>query len=279
MKNLLLDRFRDIVTGHDENINVAEAALIIANNENPVLDPARCVQRLDGMAEEFRIRRGGIPTIDRIVPELNRYLFDELGFRGNIDHFNDPRNSYLDQVLDRRLGIPISLSLIYMEVGRRLGLPVDGISFPGHFLVRVGIGREGMVLDPFSAGIELDREELQRRLENAVGGRRASPDLDELLQPASNREILSRMLRNLKNIYFEREDYRRALDCVNFALAIAPGTAAEIRDRAYIHDQLEHIRAAIRDYEEYLMLSPDTDDTRLIRHRLADLKQSALRLH
>ena len=279
MKQLLLDQFRDIVTGHDENINVADAALIIAQNENPVLDPAQPVRRLDAMAEDFRIRCGGIPPLDRLIPELNSYLFEELGFRGNIDSFNDPRNSYLDQVLERRLGIPITLSLVYMEMGRRLGLPVHGISFPGHFLIRVGMGRSGIVLDPFAEGIRLDREELLRRVENASGDRRRNWDMDELLQPATNREILSRILRNLKNIFFDREDYRRALDCVNFALVIAPGASSEIRDRAYIHDQLQHIRAAIQDYEEYLMLSPDTDDTRLIRNRLADLKQSEQRLH
>ncbi|MBI2993392.1 MAG: tetratricopeptide repeat protein [Gammaproteobacteria bacterium] len=274
-----LDRFTDIVSGPDENINLAEAALLIAEREYPGLDPAPHLQRLDALAEQCRARLAPDSAPAEVISAVNRFLFEELGFHGDLETFNDPRNSFLNDVLERRQGIPISLSLVYIEIGRRLGLPVRGVSFPGHFLVKVEWGGERLVLDPFAGGRTLERGELERRLEHFSSERRAGWDLERLLAAASRKEILARMIRNLKSIYLNREDYPRALDAVNLILRIFPDAASELRDRAHVHDQMNSLRAAIQDYEQYLMLSPGSGDEQYICTRLADLKHSLSRLH
>jgi regulator of sirC expression with transglutaminase-like and TPR domain len=278
MKQQDAERFAVIVSGPDENINLAEAALLIARLEYPELEPADYLHRLDAMAEQCRARLSPAPSAAEAIAGLSDYLFAEAGFRGDLQTFNDPRNSFLNDVLDRRLGIPITLSLLYMEVGARLGLHIDGISFPGHFLVRAACDGGGIVLDPFDGGRPLDRAELSRRLLNLPRGA-VRPDLDALLQAASRREIVARMLRNLKAIYLEQEAFEHALETVNMILEIFPVAPAEVRDRAGILERMEGVRAAIADYERYLFLAPGAEDAGRIQARLIELKGSAFRLH
>jgi len=275
MKQQDAKRFADMVSGPDEYINLAEAALLIARGEYPDLDPAHYLHRLDFLAGQCGARLGPGPSAADVVARLNGYLFGEAGFRGDLSTFNDPRNSYLNEVLDRRQGIPITLSLLYMEIGARLGLRIEGISFPGHFLVRAAHG-SGIVLDPFDGGRSVDRVELQRRLDGVGGAHR---NLDDLLQAASRRDIIARMLRNLKAIHMEREDFARALGTVNLILEVFPAVPAEVRDRARLHEQLECARAAVADYEHYLFLAPEAADTGAVHARLVELKGSAHRLH
>ena len=277
MKQQDAERFADMVSGPDEYINLAEAALLVARLEYPDLEPEQYLLRLDFLAEQCRARLAAAPSTAAVVTVLNDYLFREIGFRGDLQTFNDPRNSYLNEVLDRRMGIPITLSLIYMEIGARLGVRVDGISFPGHFLVRVDHGPDGVILDPFGGGHALDRAELQRRLDG-IGSAR-NWNLDELLQAASRREIIGRMLRNLKAIYLEREDFPRALESVNLILDVFPQRPEEFLDRARVHERLECVRAAIADYEQYLFLAPAANDAGRVQARLTELKGSAARLH
>lgn len=279
MTDTALKDFADIVTGADENINLVEAALVIAGNEYPGLDISACLRTLEMMADELQLRVLGFSDTGDVIAAMNRYIFEELGFSGNLANFNDPRNSYFNDVLERRLGIPLTLSMLYMELGRRIDLPIMGVSFPGHFLVKLEDNGRDLVLDPFSGGITLDEEELRQRLRHFSKAGRRDWDLAQLLAPASNRAILARMLRNLKNIYFEAEDYDHALEIVNFLLVLLPGDPAEVRDRAYIHDQLNCFRAAIEDYQNYLMMQPETDEASRIQTRLANLKTSARRLH
>lgn len=276
MKQQDAERFADMVSGPDEYINLAEAALLIARGEYPYLETEQYLQRLDLLADQCRTRLGAERSSTEVMACLNDYLFREIGFRGDLKTFNDPRNSYLNDVLDRRLGIPITLSLLYMEVGARLDLRIEGISFPGHFLVRVAHGG-GLVLDPFSGGRTLDRVELKQRLEGISGGRRWN--LDELLRAASRRDIIVRMLRNLKAIYLDREDFARALGALNLIVEAIPSVPAEFRDRARVHERMECVRAAIADYEQYLFLAPDASDVGQVQARLVELKGSAVRLH
>jgi regulator of sirC expression with transglutaminase-like and TPR domain len=277
MKQQDAERFANIVSGPDEYINLAEAALLIARGEYPEMEPSLYMQRLDRLADQCRERLGPSPSASDVIAGLNDYLFGEMGFRGDLQTFNDPRNSFLNEVLDRRLGIPITLSLLYMEIGTRLGLYVEGISFPGHFLVRVVNAGGGIVLDPFGGGRALNRTELERRLDNIRGRRRWR--LDELLLPASRRDIIARMLRNLKTIYLEQEDFPRALESVNLILEVFPALPGELRDRAQVHERMECVRAAIADYEQYLFLAPGADDAGYVQARLLELKDSAVRLH
>ena len=278
-KRGILEKFAVMVSAPDSDINLAGAALAIARNEYPDLDISAYLQRLRLMTDELRQRVLGCNGVRDTVSALNGYLFDELGFSGNLSDFNDPRNSFLNDVLDRKLGIPISLSVIYMELGRCLGLPVSGVSFPGHFLVKINTDAGDLVLDPFSGGISLDRQELEQRLEHSAGTKSGNRPLEELLRPAGNKQILARVLRNLKTIYLDAEDYARALDMVNFALALSPGKAAEIRDRAFIYDQMNCYRAAMVDYQDYLMVSHGPEDAPYVKTRIADLKLTIRRLH
>lgn len=270
--------FRNIVTGPDGNINLAEAALLIAAQEYPDLDIGACLQQLDDMASVCRGRLGPSPGHVRTLATLGEFLFHDLGFQGDLQTFTDPRNSFLNDVLQRRRGIPITLSLVYLEVGRRLGLPVQGVSFPGHFLVRVDVDGVERILDPFSAGAILDYAELKRRLEN-VSAPQQPWDLQRVLAPASNREIITRMLRNLKNIYVNGEDYQRALRILDLILMVVPEAPHEVRDRALLHDKLDHLRAAVEDYQHYLVLAPDSEDSVRVQDRVSALRRFLQRLH
>src|SRR5690606_36981665 len=183
----------------DEDVSLAEGVLWIAASEYPDLAVDDDLARLHEMAAKLRGRlRADVATAEKLLA-LNHYLFDELGFSGNNDDYYDPRNSFLNEVLERRLGIPITLGVVYIEIGRRIGLGLHGVSFPGHFLVKCALRDGVVVLDPYSGGVSLGVEELQQRLRAA--GSTADVDdalLSHLLSAASNKEVLARMLRNLK---------------------------------------------------------------------------------
>lgn len=271
-------RLAEIVSGPDAGINLAAAALAVAAPEYPGLDAESCLQQLEDMATVCRLRLGDEPGMARKLAVLGEYLFHDLGFQGDLQNFTDPRNSYLNEVLQRRRGIPITLSLVYLEVGRRLGVPVQGVSFPGHFLVRVDVDDIPRIIDPFSGGAVLGDAELEKRLEQAApqGEQR---DLSRALAPASRRDIIVRMLRNLKNIYVNGEDMARALRIMNFILVVYPEFPRELRDRAYLYDRLDHLHAALADYQTYLLLDPECADHLHVQQRIHALRQSLQRLH
>jgi regulator of sirC expression with transglutaminase-like and TPR domain len=197
-----------------------------------------------------------------------------------VDDYFDPRNSFLNEVLDRRLGIPISLSVLYMEVGRRVGLDLQGVSFPGHFLVKLAVHAGEIVIDPFMGGASLSKDDLEYRLSGIYKNRsRPGPELSEVLTAASSKEILVRMLRNLKGIYVKAGDFERALNMVQHTLQLRPHDARETRDRGYIYQRLECFRAANADFQRYLELAPDADDVEEIRGRYVDTYHAGARLH
>lgn len=274
------ERWKEIVAGPEEDIDLAEAALVIAASECPGLDIPAYLARIDDLGAALKNRlRQDIGFTERIL-SLNRYLFDELGFRGNVADYYDPRNSFLNDVLDRRLGIPITLSLVYLEVGRRVGLALHGVSFPGHFLVKCAM-RDGMVvLDPYARGVSLSLDDLQQRLRALRGGAEASPEVTRrMLTVAGKKDILARMLRNLKSIYLERQDSARALAAVDRIIELEPGAAEEYRDRARIYLDLECFRAALSDLRSYLMLKPGAEDAAVVQRSVVELQQIAARLN
>lgn len=273
--------WRRIARMRDEDISLAEGALWIAAVEYPGLDIDNYLAQLNDMAARLRGRlRADIATAEKLLI-LNRYLFDELGFSGNTEDYYDPRNSFLNEVLDRKLGIPITLGLVYIEIGRRIGLGLHGVSFPGHFLVKCAL-RDGMVvLDPYSGGVSLGIDELQQRLRSA-----GSPgDVDEavlthLLGAAPNREVLSRMLRNLKGVYTQRGDWLRALSASERLIALMPDDAGEeYRDRGAIYLKLECVRAAMGDLNTYLRQRPGALDVAQVREQIAELAPRVARLN
>jgi regulator of sirC expression with transglutaminase-like and TPR domain len=279
MDPIVSQYFSGIVTGPDENINLAEAALYIALNEYPDLDTTSYLIMLDDMAAELQLALVNVSATNMIVTGINDYLFNELGFSGNLTNFNDPRNSFLNDVLDRKLGIPISLALVYVEIGKRLGLSMHGVSFPGHFLVKFISDQKEIIIDPFSAGIVLQNSELLERLKHFSVERRSKWDLKDLLKSASNKEILVRMLRNLKHIYMDVDDYHHALTVTSMQLILEPGSLEGLRDRACIYDNLDCYRAASEDFQRYLELNPEASDYQAIQSRLTELQNSINRLH
>lgn len=273
-------RWKEIVAGPEEEIDLAEAALVIAAHEYAGLDVADYLARIAGMAETLRGRlRRDISPADTLVA-LNHYLFEELGFHGNAGDYYDPRNSYLNDVLDRRLGIPITLALMQIEVGRRIGLAMQGVSFPGHFLVKCTVRGGVVVLDPYGRGASLSLDELQERLKAQRNGLPPPPDMvRHMLAAAGKKEILARLLRNLKGIYLDRRDPARALTAADRIVELTPRAAEEYRDRAAIYLELECFRAALSDFRTYLMLKPGAEDSAVVQRRVVELQQIAARLN
>ena len=268
--------FAEMVARPEASVDLAEASLLIAGEEYPGLDPAPYLGRLDELGAHLR-RRAGDAGADALVPELNRLLFEEEGFRGNTVDYYDPRNSFLNDVLDRRTGIPISLSTVYMEVARRAGLALDGVGLPGHFVVRVSAAATPVLVDPFHGGALLSLEDCQRRLDRIYSGRlRLGP---AMLAPCSRKAILGRMLRNLKGIYVKAGDYVRALRAVEMLRSLDPESADELRDRGVLYAALDCFAAAAADLEAYLALRPQCAEAPQLAAKAAELRARAARVN
>lgn len=255
------ERFTALVSGPEEDLDLAEAALLIAQEEQPDLDVARYLKRLDQLADAVRAALPPSPTPQDTLKCLNTHLFFREGLRGNTSEYYDPRNSFLNDVLDTKTGIPITLSVIYMEVGRRLGLALVGIGFPGHFLVRYS-GPDGeQILDPFLGGASLSETQLAAKLRNMYGDNNPlAAQVSKLLTPATKKEILTRMLGNLKGVYLNKGDFERALGVIDRMLLIRPDAATEFRDRGAVQQRLGRMQGAVRDFKQYLELAPDAPD-------------------
>jgi len=264
--------FRRQVTVPDEKINLLRASLLIAAEIYPALDIACYVSRIDEWATTIRqqLPDDAQPATEVLLAALNRFLFDELGFYGNTDDYYDPRNSYMNEVLDRRRGIPITLSVIYIELGRRLGLRLYGVSFPGHFLVKLRYGGGELVLDPFHGGISLSKNELTERLLEVFEAE--VNDLSPFLAAANNREILVRMLLNLKGIYHKQGETEKTLDVVNKILILDPSLDSQYRDRGLLLYSLECYHSALEDLRNYLQAQPEADDSEMIRELIIGLQ-------
>ena len=280
-----MDSFEKLLAEKEERIDLARACLLIAGDAYPGLDVERYLGEIERMALRLRSRLPQGYGVEERVVGLNQFLFQELGFWGNTEDYYDPRNSYLNDVIDRKTGIPISLAILYMEVGRRVGLPLEGVSFPGHFLVRLRMRGGMLVLDPFSGGAAQSEAQLRQRLqrvipEDAVGRVPvAGLPLDQFLEPASNRQILARVLRNLKGIYRETDKPERMLDVLNRMLLVAPEASAELRERGLLYQRLECHRAALKDLSDYASREPQAPDLDDVRVRLVELSALCARLN
>jgi len=253
-------QFSDILARDDESVDLAEAALLIACEEYPDLDVPAYLTRLNRMAGELRDRLAEEPRPERAVMALNRYLFQEKGFRGNTEAYYDPRNSYLNDVLDRRTGIPITLSTVYMDV-----------------IVRVNVPGRGVLIDPFHCGALLSEQECQDRLDRIFGGRVKMES--RMLTGCGPRAMIERMLRNLEAIHVKDQDYSRALRAVELLLLMDPDSAEDVRDRGVIYAALDCYGLAARDLEAYVALVPRAPDAEDLRGRIAVLRQKASRVN
>lgn len=277
----LRQRFAALV-GPGREVDLGQGALEIARIAYPDLDPAPALAELDRLAERARAAtpRGAGPAAG--ADALLATLFVEAGFRGNQRDYYDPRNSFLNEVLARRLGIPISLTVVLMEVGRRAGVPVAGIGFPGHFLAQVPGANGPRLVDPFHGGAPVTREDLEERL-RALSPRTAGLGLGAVppafLEPAPSRAILARMLRNLLHVWQDRGDLVSALAAVDLLLVLTPDAPDELRTRGMLYAALECFAAAADDLRRYLALVPDAPDAGEVADRLARLRDTVPVLH
>ena len=280
MSEDVLQRFRDAVAPERPRILLAEAALLCAKDAYPDLDIRATLDDIERLGNTLAQRLPtDFSTTHRLIA-LNNYLFRELGFAGNHDQFYDPRNSFLNEVLARKTGIPITLSILYLEVGAQLGLKLKGVSFPGHFLVKVRVTGGELVLDPFAGGRSLSEEDLRERLVQFAGEEAAKTlPLEDFLEPASPRQILARLLRNLKGIYLEGGELERALGVMNRLVILLPEAAEERRDRGRLFVKLECPRAAADDLAFYACAQAGAEDAAQVATELAAAIVSAARLN
>lgn len=268
-RDSLLNQFAEVTDRPDNEVDVARAAMLLAATEYPRLNVERelfALQRLAGTISS-KFLEDDDPLY--CVNTISEHLFDDMGFKGDADNYYDPRNSYLNQVIERRTGIPITLAVVYMEVGKRLKVPLLGIGMPGHFLVRHR-EIENLYIDTFSGGILLSEEECRDILRDRTRGNLSWSR--DLLKPVSNREIIARMIRNLKAIYMADEDFVRALTISEFALVLDPHSAMDRRDRGIVHYQLGHSAEALDDLVYYLDFSPNSPDAEGVHALVAELR-------
>jgi regulator of sirC expression with transglutaminase-like and TPR domain len=269
--------FGDMVGGPDEAVDLAAASLLIACEEYPGLDLERYIARLDAMGDELRSRvRSGSGPPD-VIATLNRLLFEEQGFHGNASDYYNPRNSFLNDVLDRRTGIPITLSTVYMEVAGRAGFSLVGVGLPGHFIVKAAMDGREIFVDPFNRGAVLSAGECQKRVDRVFKGRVKVEG--RMLAGCTRKEILARMLRNLKLIYARNRDLERALGVLELLLRVQPDSAEDLKDRGLVYAALDCYGLAARDLEEYLTRVPGALEAAEIRERIDQMRHRASRVN
>ncbi|HLF28668.1 MAG TPA: transglutaminase-like domain-containing protein [Anaerolineae bacterium] len=253
--------FAAAISSLDHQIDLARAALLFARDAYPGLDPDRYLHQLDVWADAIRpalASRRSEPPFE----VLNDLLFDQLGFYGNDTDYYDPRNSYLNEVIERRTGLPIALSVIYLEIGWRVGLPVSGVGLPGHFIVRCDLDKRTWFIDPFHRGDVLSEADCARLVRQSVGDLPFSP---ALLQPVTRRQIITRMLTNLQVIYVQHEQFAQARTVIERLLELDPAAPEHVRDLGLIHFRLGAFRRAIDLLVAYAALKPKAGDLNSIQ--------------
>jgi len=255
----------------EDDLDLTRAALMIARTEHPHLDVELYAARMDELAGRVEALISDLHP-QRTIAALNRVLFEDLGMRGNREDYYDPRNSFLNDVLDRGLGIPITLSIVYMEVARRVGFSLAGIGMPGHFLL-THRGREAgeILIDCFNRGDILSHQDCQSRLDEIYSGEMTLRP--EFLHPISRRQILMRMLNNLKTVYLSTRNFRKALPIADLILVIYPRSSDDVKQRALLRYSLALHNLAAEDLEEYLQISPTASDADEIRQMSLSIRR------
>jgi regulator of sirC expression with transglutaminase-like and TPR domain len=264
-----LRAFRDLTSGSGGHVDLGLAALTIARIEHPELRPEQYLPRLDELAHRSAAGREADPR--RAVDRLRRFLFEDEGFRGNAENYYDPRNSCLNDVLARKLGIPITLSVLSMEVGRRVGVALEGIGLPGHFIVRARITGRDLLLDPFNGGALLTMAEAAAVAARAVG--RPVRLAEAHWTPCTPTQILIRMLRNLKTVYVQREDWARSLTVIDRLLLLDADSPIHLRDRGTVLVKVGRLWEGAGAWEHYLRKFPDAQDAGTFRQQLRRVRQ------
>jgi len=269
----VIDYFATLVAD-DDSLPLTETAISLAQDAYPDLDLEGVLAELDELALRLRRRLPEGADLTERIGALNRFFFRELGFAGNLNDYYDPDNSHLNVVLKRRRGIPISLAVLYLELGEQIGVPAKGVSFPGHFLLRVTLPEGDVMLDP-TTGQSLSEMQMVDMLEPYISHTEQSVGnaLRMLLQPATAREIVARMLRNLKSVYLQSERWQRLLAVQQRLVILLPGNIEEVRDRGFAYARLDYLRPALEDLERYLDDRPDAEDAMAVESQLNELRQ------
>ena len=256
----------------DDRIDLLRAALTFARIESPRLDIERYVHRVEELARRVDASIHDTDDPGECVAALNRVLFQEEEFRGNTVDYYDPRNSFVNELLDRRLGIPITLSLLYMEVGRRAGFPLFGVGMPGHFMVKhYDVNGRSILIDAFEHGAIVTEEDCRRKVNSIYAGQiTLQPDF---LLTVTRRQMLTRMLNNLRTIYMSQRDFRRAVQVVDLVLAIYPRSPEDVKQRAALRYNLGDNGGALADFDEYVKMAPDASDAEEIRQTALALRR------
>jgi len=272
----VLDYFSALVAD-DESLPLTEAALAIAQDAYPDLDLQGTLAEVDELALRVRRRMPDGADLREQLTVLNRCFFRDFGFAANLNDYYDPDNSHLNSVLKRRRGIPISLAVLYLELAGQLGVPVQGVSFPGHFLLRASLPDGDVMLDP-TTGRALSESDMVEMLEPYVAkaGDSVARALRSLLEPATRREIVARMLRNLKSIYVQTERWQRLLAVQQRLVIVLPYSIEEVRDRGFAYSRLDYLQPALDDLERYLDERPEADDAEVVESQLQELRQRLL---
>lgn len=271
-----LEYFASLVQS-DEHFPLLEAVTSLAQDEYPELDMEQVLGDVDQLLARLkrRLPRDAVPL--QRLRSLNQFFYRDLNFGGNVNNYYDPDNSYLNAVLRTRRGIPISLAVVWMELAQGIGLVVRGVAFPGHFMVKINLPKGQVVMDPFT-GQSLSREELSERLEPYTRRNAQSDDFEVplglYLQAAPQRDIVARMLRNLKDIHTSQSDWQRLLPVLNRLLVLQPDGWSEYRDRGLAHAALGNSAQAVEDLEKYLQCAEDPLDTDSIAYRISTLRKA-----
>jgi regulator of sirC expression with transglutaminase-like and TPR domain len=271
-------RFAEMVSRVDEQINLAEAALLIAAEEYPRVEVEvdLYLEKLDRFGDLARAQANSASSAVDLIAAVNFTLFEELGFRGNRGSYYDPRNSFLNEVIDRRIGIPITLTVVYIEVAKRIGFPIKGVGMPGHFIAKHEAESGDFLIDPFNDGRLLGRRACSELVAEATGG---ALELEPAhLAAVTNKQILTRMLSNLLGIYGTR-DQSRAIAAIDRILLISPDSSKHVRDRGLLLASLGETRNGLAELDRYLELAPDAPDAEVIREQIKTIRQGQARLN
>ncbi|HVR44143.1 MAG TPA: tetratricopeptide repeat protein [Thermoanaerobaculia bacterium] len=259
-------RFRELADLPEERLDLGEASLVIALEEYPRLDVPAYLERIERWAHAVRERTEGSADPERILAQINRLLFEEEGFHGEGDDYYDPKGALLNEVLDRHAGLPLALSIVYIEISRRAGLPAAGVSLPGRFLVRVAGSFGEIVIDPFDSGRVLTGMECQRIMDQVFGG--AVKLSEHHLRPFGKREILARVLAHLKASHLAHRNVEAAIAAIDRILILDENDPYELRDRGMMAMQLHRYGEATRFLERYLAAMPSAEDCSSVREQI-----------
>jgi regulator of sirC expression with transglutaminase-like and TPR domain len=260
------------VSQPESHIDLAEVALYIAQEEYPYFHPGDYLCKLDQMAAVVKKRLPQERYPLRVIQTINQYLYEDLGFSGNRENYYDPCNSFLNQVIDRRQGIPITLALVYLEIAKRIDFPMVGIGMPGHFLMRPDFADSEIFVDAFHQGEILFPQDCENRLAQIYG--RKITLHPNFVTPVRPRRFLVRMLNNLKMIYMNQRNLYKAFCAVDRALLVIPNMPMELRDRGLLQFQLGQWQEALADLEKYLGLVPQAEDAEAIGQLIIELKKT-----